>query len=73
MLPYASIQNLSNKAERKYQSNSLAYIVFDRASRLAAAAAQSNSFIIIPSLVCIDRVHKDETNRSGSHLIQIAQ
>lgn len=53
-----------------YQSNNREYTVFANASRLAAAAAQSSAIVIVPSRVCIERLHNVATNNSGLHLME---
>lgn len=51
-----------------YQSKSLEYTVFARASRLKVAESGSNGFVILPSGVTMTRLHSESSSDFSSHL-----
>ena len=51
-----------------YQSNSLEYTVFAKASRLKTAASGSSGFVMLPSGVTMTRLQSESSNAFSSHL-----
>jgi len=51
-----------------YQSNNLEYTVFDKASRLKAAASGSRGLVMLPSGVTMTRLQSESSSAFASHL-----